>query len=71
MPKIVIEADTREETLEMLIDLGIAQLNLRNMATQQQVAQQPKQEQVPQGGTEKTPTYKARFANKGSEDDQK
>jgi hypothetical protein len=61
MPKIVIEADTREETLEMLIDLGIAQLNLRNMATQQQ---QPKQEQVPQGGTEKTPTYKARFANK-------
>lgn len=58
MPKIVIEADTREETLEMLIDLGIAQLNLRNMATQQQ------QQQVPQGGTEKTPTYKARFANK-------
>jgi hypothetical protein len=70
MPKIVIEADTREETLEMLIDLGIAQLNLRQMQ-QQQVAQQPKQEQVPQGGTEKTPTYKARFANKGSEDDQK
>lgn len=65
MPKIVIEADTREETLEMLIDLGIAQLNLRNMATQQQ------QQQVPQGETEKTPTYKARFANKGSEDDQK
>lgn len=63
MPKIVIEADTREETLEMLIDLGIAQLNLRQMQ-QQQVAQQPKQEQVPQGGTEKTPTYKARFANK-------
>lgn len=58
MPKIVIEADTREETLEMLIDLGIAQLNLRNMATQQQ------QQQVPQGETEKTPTYKARFANK-------
>jgi hypothetical protein len=63
MPKIVIEADTREETLEMLIDLGIAQLNLRQMQ-QQQVAQQPKQEQVPQGETEKTPTYKARFANK-------
>jgi hypothetical protein len=46
MPKIVIEGDTREETLDMLIDLGIAQLNLRQMAQNQK--QVPKVQVEPQ-----------------------